>query len=63
MRTYNPIREYGGWGIRYGLKSKAYNVHGNHGVQLELLNRKRLLIGSQRSEEFANALDHTIRDV
>jgi hypothetical protein len=57
VRTYNPIREYGGWGIRYGLKGKAYNICGNCGVQLELVNRKRLLIGSQRSEELANALD------
>ena len=23
VRTYRPIREYGGWGIRYGLSGKA----------------------------------------
>lgn len=63
VRSYNPIREYGGWGIRYGLKGKAYNVHGDRGVQLEFVNGKRLLIGSQRSEEFANALDRAIRDL
>ena len=29
--TYSPIKDYGGWGIRYGFKGKAYNVSGNKG--------------------------------
>jgi len=55
--TYSPIRDYGGWGIRFGRKGKAYNVSGNRGVRLELLNRKHLLIGSQKPEELAEALN------
>jgi hypothetical protein len=56
-RTYHPILEYGGWGIRYGLGNGwAYNVSGNQGVQLELENGKRILIGSQRAEELAGAI-------
>jgi hypothetical protein len=56
-RTYRPILEYGGWGIRYSFgKGWAYNVRGNQGVQLELANRKRILIGSQRAEELARAI-------
>ena len=23
---YNPLREYGGWGIKYGFRGKAYNL-------------------------------------
>jgi len=57
VRIYRPIREYGGWGIRYRGKSKAYNVSGNRGVQLELSNGKQLLFGSQRPEELAEALN------
>jgi hypothetical protein len=61
-RTYHPIREYGGWGIRYGgKKGWAYNVSGNQGVQLELSNNKRLLIGSQRVEELAVAIKTKIK--
>jgi hypothetical protein len=56
VRTCRPIREYGGWGIRYGCKGKAYNVSGDRGVQIELLNGKRLLIGSQRAEELWRAI-------
>ena len=56
VRTYNPVKEYGGWGIRYGGGGLAYNVSGNRGVQLELVSGKRILIGSQRPEELAEAL-------
>jgi hypothetical protein len=55
-RTYRPLLEYGGWGIRCGWKGMAYNVSGNRGVQLELTNGKRILIGSQRADELADAI-------
>jgi len=54
--TYRPIAEYGGWGIRMGLKGMAYNASGNRGVQLELLNNKRVLIGSQNADALAAAI-------
>ena len=34
----------------------AYNVSGDRGVQLELVNGTRLLIGSQRSEELVKTI-------
>lgn len=57
VRTYSALKDYGGWGIRYGREGKAYNVSGNHGVQLELSNGDRVLIGSQRPEEFLGAME------
>ncbi|MHA6249654.1 hypothetical protein ACXYMU_17055 [Pontibacter sp. CAU 1760] len=54
--TYNPIGEYGGWGIRWGLHSKAYNVSGNKGVKLHFYNKKPLLIGSRRAQDLAEAI-------
>jgi len=57
VRTYRPIKEYGGWGIRYGRKGKAYNVSGNRGVQLKLSEGKPLLIGSQKPEELARTIN------
>ncbi|RKY41251.1 MAG: hypothetical protein DRP85_06865 [Candidatus Makaraimicrobium thalassicum] len=56
VRRYNPFMEYGGWGVRYGISGKAYTVNGNMGVQLELADGKRVLIGSQRSRELARAI-------
>jgi len=56
-RRYKPIREYGGWGIRYSLRNgKAYNVSGNKGVQLVLSSGKKLLIGSQKADELETAI-------
>jgi hypothetical protein len=55
-RTYNPLLEYGGWGIRYGARGKAYTISGNRGVELEFANGRTLLIGSQRAEELASVI-------
>ncbi|MBU0513799.1 MAG: hypothetical protein KJ621_03400, partial [Proteobacteria bacterium] len=57
-RTYAPIREYGGWGVRWGFgrRGMAYNVSGSRGVQIELADGKRILIGSQRPEDLDRAL-------
>jgi len=55
-RKYKPLLEYGGWGVRWGPSGKAYNVSGSWGVQLKFINGKKLLIGSQKAEEFASAI-------
>jgi hypothetical protein len=60
-RTYHPLREYGGWGIRWGNGGKAYNVIGNRGVQLQLKSGEKLLIGSQRADELAATMQHVAR--
>ena len=57
VRQYKPLREYGGWGIRYGFgRGWAYNASGNEGVQLTLRSGKRVLIGSQRPQELLAAI-------
>jgi hypothetical protein len=56
-RTYKPLSEYGGWGIKYGRSGWAYNIIGDQGVQLELDNGKRILIGSQHAEELEQAIN------
>lgn len=55
-RTYSPIKEFGGWGIRFGFESKAYNVSGDKGLQIELTNGRKVLFGSQEHQALAKAL-------
>jgi hypothetical protein len=57
--TYRPILDYGGWGIRFGSGGKAYNVSGNRGLRLDLVGGRptHVLIGSQRLEELAMAVE------
>ena len=56
MRIYNALKDYGGWGIGYGRKGKAYNVSGNRGVQLTFSKGNKLLFGSRKPEEFVAAI-------
>lgn len=56
VRKYKPIWEYGGWGIRYGMKGRAYNTSGNKGIQLILNSGKKILIGTHKPEELENFL-------
>ena len=54
VRQYRPFRDYGGWGIRWSpTNGMAYIVSGNKGVQLVLINNKKVLIGSDKPEELA----------
>lgn len=56
VRQYDPISEYGGWGLRIGRNGKAFNVSGNKGLQLELHDNKKLLIGTNKPEELKETL-------
>ncbi len=62
VRKYNPIAEYGGWGLRLGLfgKGTAYNISGNEGLQLEFTDRKKLLIGTHKPAELQEVINKFI---
>ncbi|MBX3097838.1 MAG: hypothetical protein KF812_13375 [Fimbriimonadaceae bacterium] len=53
--TYNPIRDYGGWGIR-GIPVQALNARGNRGVKLLMTSGRHLMVGSQIPEDLAQAI-------
>lgn len=55
-KTYRPILDYGGWGVRGVAPVKAFNVSGNRGVLLSLPDGQSLMIGSQRPDQLAAAL-------
>lgn len=53
VRKYSPLREFGGWGYRIGPGGKAFNMQGNMGLQLEMRDGDKLLIGTRKPEELA----------
>ena len=63
VKKYNPVMDYGGWGIRYGMtkKGNAYNVSGNQGVLFELKNGKRFMLGTQNPESIRSALEKMMK--
>jgi hypothetical protein len=54
--------EYGGWGIRYGRKGRAYNVSGNMGLDLTLKPSKSFLIGTQTPDSIRYAMEKLMRE-
>ena len=56
VRKYSPLGEYGGWGIRFGSRGRAFNVSGNMGLQLVFHDGKRLLIGTRKPDEIRETL-------
>lgn len=58
VRWYSAMREFGGWGIKVARDgSRAYTATGSSGVQLTLADGRRVLLGSQRSEELEAAIN------
>lgn len=55
-RTYRPIRDFGGYGVRWATRGIVYHARGNQGVRLVLASGERVLIGSHRSGELAHAI-------
>ena len=56
IRDYEPMREYGGWGVKGFGGNRALNVTGIIGLQIVFINDNRLLIGTQKKETLKDAL-------
>lgn len=59
--TFNPVRDWGGYGIRSTVKGKAYIASGTEGAQLELSGGALLLVGSQKAAELVRAINRQRR--
>lgn len=59
VRKFKPIKEYGGHGVKKGVKKRgdSYTVSGNTGLQIKLKNGNRLLIGTRRKDAIKKAMD------
>lgn len=55
--TYDPLFEYGGWGLRYSFKKGwCYNVSGDKGLRITYSDGKQFLLGTEKPEELREAL-------
>jgi len=60
VRNYDAIFEYGGWGMKFSFRKKrgkSFTVKGNIGLQLELQNGSKILIGTQKKDEIQRTID------
>ncbi len=66
IRLYSPIKEYRGWGVKKAFNTKngkAYNVAGNIGIQLELKNGEKILVGTQKGKEAEIAIRSAFKKI
>jgi hypothetical protein len=64
IRKFSPIKEYGGWGIKYGWNGQgiSYTVSGSIGLQLVLKSGKKILIGTHKEVEIKEVLKQLKKD-
>ncbi|WP_298533227.1 hypothetical protein [uncultured Algibacter sp.] len=67
-RKYDAISEFGGWGLKGGWLWKknngiAINVKGNIGIQLELKNGKKVLIGTQKKHDADSVIERYLYEI
>lgn len=53
---HDPVRDYGGYGIRTIRDGKAYIAGGGNGIQVTLASGEKLVIGSRHASQLAAAL-------
>lgn len=58
IKEFNPVIDFGGWGLRYSIrwKTTGYIMKGKVGVHIHLKNGKNLLISSERANELYRIL-------
>lgn len=53
---FNPLKDFGGWGIRLGNMGKGYIVSGDRGVRIVQTNGDAIVLGSQRARALEQAI-------
>lgn len=64
---YRPLRDAGGWGFRYGrFEGKRcwyFTMRGDKGVLIVTRDQQRRIVGSQRPEALAQAVNKALRSL
>ena len=56
VRKYQPMREFMGWGIRYGIRKMGYIVAASACIEIVLKNGYTIIVTTQRGEEVNEVL-------
>lgn len=60
--SFNPLSDHGGWGIKGNRTTKAYTVLGDKGLSLDLNEKKKIVIGTQKSQELKEFIENWLED-
>jgi hypothetical protein len=56
VRTFSPLHDFGGYGVRFNAEMQAYYLKGDRGVKIGMAGGKKYLIGSDRPERLATVI-------
>lgn len=59
--TYRPIREFGGWGIRWRGRRTAWTIRGNQAVAITLQSGREIYVGSRFPQRLAGRIEVAMR--
>ncbi len=62
VTTFSPITDHGGWGIKGNRTTKAYTVMGDSGLLIDLGEKRKVLIGTQKPKELAEFIENWMED-
>lgn len=54
--NYNPITNYGGWGLKGNSTTKAYSILGDRGLLFDVGEEKNIMIGTMKAKELEEYL-------
>lgn len=57
VRKYNALKEFSGWGVRYNSTESCFTVWGSYGIEIELINNERMLVGTNQPEKVQLIID------
>jgi hypothetical protein len=60
LHKFAPLRDFGGYGIRFNRDMKAYYLRGDQGVKITMKNGKKYLVGSDHPHQLAGVIETLI---
>lgn len=63
IARYRPIRDYGGWGVRYSFKKgKALTISGDQGIKITTKKGQKILIGTNQPQEAKKVISEIFKE-
>lgn len=59
---YQPLMDYGGWGIKGNKTTKAYSVLGSDGLLLDVGEKKKIRIGTMKAKELQAFMENWMEE-
>jgi hypothetical protein len=60
--SFSPMTDHGGWGIKGNKTTKAYTVIGDTGLSIDVGEKKKILIGTQKPKELRDFIENWMED-